>query len=339
MRICRVSNIPRRIESITLENFKGATNKISIDFDASKPVVIIFGENGTGKSTIVDAIDFVCNENFGSIDQRSITGSKADLLASLGSPVGDLKVKIKYAGNNWTGIIGHGKKPVSSGSGDRPTVKILRRSEILKIVDGQPATRYEALKSFINVPRAENNEDFLRIAVNDTDKKYNDAVIAYQQAEQSLKDAWEAEGKSDGDYKRWAKSKSEIDATALAKSSSQLNSIIQKMNDCNTAMESLNDAGTTVKAAERLYGEAEGKYNSVRESIKGIEKDIVDVLQKAKEFVLKYPFIESCPVCDQTVNAEKLTGDIDKRLSFLKSLIEAKNAFETAKKKLDDQNT
>lgn len=329
--------MPKRIESITLEKFKGATNKVSIDFDASKPVVLIFGENGTGKSTVVDAIDFVCNGNFGSIDQRSTTGSKADLLASLGIPAGNLKVILKYAGNNWTGIIGHGKKPVSSGSGDRPTVKILRRSEILKIVDGQPATRYEALKSFINVPKAENNENVLRTAVNDTDKKYNDAVIAYQQAEQSLKEAWEAEGKSDGDYKRWAKSKSEIDATALAKSSSHLNFIIQKMNDCNTALKSLNDADITAKAAEKLYSETEEKYNSVRESIKGIEKDIVDVLEKAKEFVLKYPSIESCPVCHQAVNAGKLAENIDKRLSSLKSLIEAKKAFEAATKNLDGQ--
>lgn len=329
--------MPGRIESIIMEKFKGATNRVAIDFDTSKPVVMIFGENGTGKSTIVDAIDFVYNENFGSIDQRSTTGSKADLLASLGSPAGNLKVIAKYAGNNWTGIIGHGKKPVSTGSGNRPTVKILRRSEILKIVDGQPTTRYEALKSFINVPKAENNENALRTAVNDTDKKYNDAVNAYQQAEQSLKEAWEAEGKLDGDYKRWAKSKSEIDATTFAKSSSNLDSIIQKMNDCNSALKSLNDVDTTYKATEKSYSEAEQKYNSVRESIKGIEKDIIDVLEKAKEFVSKYPSIESCPVCDQSINAEKLTGTIDKRLASLKSLIEAKKVYEAAKKNLDGQ--
>jgi len=329
--------MPRRIESIIMEKFKGATNRIVIDFDTSKPVVMIFGENGTGKSTIVDAIDFVYNENFGSIDQRSTTGSKADLLASLGSPANGLKVISKYAGNNWTGIIGHGKKPVSTGSGDKPTVKILRRSEILKIVDGQPTARYEALKSFITVPKAENNENALRTSVNDTDKKYNDAVIVYQQAEQSLKEAWEVEGKPDGDYKRWAKSKSEIDATTLAKSSSHLDTIIQKMNDCNSALKSLNDADSTYKATEKSYGEAEQKYSSVRESVKGIEKDIIDVLEKAKEFVSKYSSIESCPVCDQSINAEKLTGTIDKRLASLKSLIEAKKAYEAAKKNLDGQ--
>jgi hypothetical protein len=311
MRIFWASDMPRRVESITLENFKGATNKVSIDF--------------------------VCNEKFGSIDQRSTTGSKADLLSSLGCPAGNLKVTAKYAGNNWTGIIGHGKKPVSSGSGDRPTVKILRRSEILKIVDGQPTARYEALKAFINVPKAENNENALRTAVNDTDKNYNNAVIAYQQAEQSLKEAWEAGGKPDGDYEIWAKSKSEIDATNLAKSSSLLNSIIQKMNDCDSTLKSVNDADTTYKATEKLYREAEQKYNTVRESIRGIEKDIVDILEKAKDFLSKNPSVTSCPVCEKPDDTIELAGKIDKRLASLKGLIEAKKAYEAAKKNLGGQ--
>lgn len=330
--------MPKRIESITLEKFKGATNNVTIDFDTSKPVVIIFGENGSGKSTIIDAIDFVFNDSFGSIDQRSTTGSKADLLASLGSPSDNLKVVAKYAGNDWTGIIGHGKKPVSTGSGDRATVKILRRSEILKIVDGQPTARYDALKSFINVPKAENNENALRTAVNDSDKKYNDAVNAYLQAEQSLKEAWEAEGKPEVDYKIWAKNKSGIDATTLALSSSKLNSIILKINDCITACESLSISEINYELSEKAYIDAEQKYNSVRESIKGMEKDIVDVLEKAKDFLAKYPTVESCPVCEKSENAKELTDKIDKRLLSLKSLIEAKKVYEAARKNLDVQN-
>lgn len=329
--------MPRRIESITLENFKGATNRVPIDFDAFKPVVMIFGENGTGKSTIVDAVDFVCNGNFGSIEQRSTTGSKADLIASLGSNVDNLKVEMKYAGSVWTGIIGHGRKPESTGPGDKPTVKILRRGEILKIVDGQPKDRYEALKSFINVPKTESIENTLRVAVNNTNDDFNEAVRAYQQAEQSLKEAWEAEGKPDADYKKWGKSKSEINSAALVASLMHLNSIIQKMNDCDSAFKSLSDAETTYKAAEKAYSEAEQNYNSVRESIKGIKKDIVDVLEKAKEFVSKYPTIESCPVCEHAMDAKELTENIDKRLASLKSLIDSKKAYEAAKKQVDGQ--
>ncbi|MFQ5687304.1 MAG: AAA family ATPase [Candidatus Scalindua sp.] len=91
--------MPKRIEPVTLECFKGATCTTTIDFDTNKPVVMIFGENGTGKSTITDAIDFVCNEEFGSINDRSVSSSKADLVASLGKAANDLKITLKYGGN------------------------------------------------------------------------------------------------------------------------------------------------------------------------------------------------------------------------------------------------
>jgi ABC-type Mn2+/Zn2+ transport system ATPase subunit len=114
--------MPRRIESITMESFKGATRNTPIEFDSGKPVVLVFGENGTGKSTIIDGIDFVCNESFGSLNDRSVYGSKADLVASIGNSPNALKVSLKYGGNVWKSVIGHGKKPTRSGSGPSPSV-------------------------------------------------------------------------------------------------------------------------------------------------------------------------------------------------------------------------
>jgi wobble nucleotide-excising tRNase len=109
------------------------------------------------------------------------------------------------------------------------------------------------------------------------------------------------------------------------------------MNDCTSTAKALSDAESIYKKSEESYREAEHKYNSVRESIKGIEKDIVDVLEKAKDFLAKYPTVESCPVCEKPENAKELTDKIDKRLTSLKSLIEAKKVYETAKNNLDVQ--
>jgi len=46
------------LQQLTIGGFRGATQLVEIKFE-DKPVVMIFGENGTGKTTIVDAIDFV----------------------------------------------------------------------------------------------------------------------------------------------------------------------------------------------------------------------------------------------------------------------------------------
>ncbi|HEX3987903.1 MAG TPA: ATP-binding protein [Verrucomicrobiae bacterium] len=48
-----------KVSKLSLFGFRGATQPVEIHFDISKPVTLVFGENGTGKSTIADALDFV----------------------------------------------------------------------------------------------------------------------------------------------------------------------------------------------------------------------------------------------------------------------------------------
>ena len=326
--------MPRRIESITMESFKGATCNTSIDFDSSKPVVLIFGENGTGKSTIVDGIDFVCNESFGSLNDRSVSGSKADLVTSIGNSLDNLKVSLKYGRNVWTSAIGHGKKPSRSGSGQSPSVYILRRSQILDIVNSEPKNRYEALKNFIAVPNTENNENTLRNAVRSVQSDFDESARSYTQANEQLEKLWKLEGSPDRSHIVWGKSKSSVDVSSLQNSVSTLKDAIDKMKDCKTNNSQLSLADSQFKETEEEFSLAKENCDSVKSKIEGHEKDIIDVLEEAKKFIEKYPDIENCPVCEQTVTIDNLKNRIDKRITNLNDLVKAKKSFEDAKKLL-----
>ncbi len=58
-----------KIRGIKIEHFRGEVNDISLNFSIRDKAAsaLIFGDNGSGKSTIVDAIEFV--------NQRSVQGS------------------------------------------------------------------------------------------------------------------------------------------------------------------------------------------------------------------------------------------------------------------------
>ena len=43
--------------SLTVENLRGAVTPFTLAFEKSKKLTIIYGENGTGKSTVADAFD------------------------------------------------------------------------------------------------------------------------------------------------------------------------------------------------------------------------------------------------------------------------------------------
>ena len=64
------------IEKLRLKHFRGASQTTEVTFDTKKSLVMVFGENGTGKSTIADALDLVANKSVGSLEHRSM-GRKA----------------------------------------------------------------------------------------------------------------------------------------------------------------------------------------------------------------------------------------------------------------------
>ena len=68
-----------RIDQLIVENYRGATTRLQLDFDGGKPVALVFGENGTGKTTIVDALDAVGNCSKGSLEDKSSTRARDHL--------------------------------------------------------------------------------------------------------------------------------------------------------------------------------------------------------------------------------------------------------------------
>src|SRR5262249_30538509 len=155
----------KRIEKITLHRFRGATTTTEVAFDPDKPVVFIFGENGSGKSSIVDAIDFVCNQTAGSLADRSSTKPKEHLPA-IGHKAKDIKVEIVCNGHTWNAKFS-GAKILSSEQSTLPVAHVLRRTRLLTLIDASPAERYKQLQRFIDVEGVEQSEQGLRDAVRD----------------------------------------------------------------------------------------------------------------------------------------------------------------------------
>ena len=44
----------KKLEVLAL---RGATQKFTLDFESGKKITIVYGENGSGKSTICDAVE------------------------------------------------------------------------------------------------------------------------------------------------------------------------------------------------------------------------------------------------------------------------------------------
>ena len=174
-----------KVSKLSLFGFRGATQPVEINFDTSKPVTLVFGENGTGKSTIADALDFVCNRHFGSLEDRSMSAQPKSHVTSLGQDPKKLKVLLTASVGNFTGTLSKDGPIITPATGC-PDAQILRRSNILQLLDAQPKQRFEALKTFIAVPGIENSENALRVAEKNVKDSYEEAFRAYTQANDEL---------------------------------------------------------------------------------------------------------------------------------------------------------
>ncbi|MBT7442947.1 MAG: ATP-binding protein, partial [Methylococcales bacterium] len=78
------------LKSLSINGLRGVANPLNIVFD--KPFTLIFGHNGTGKTSICDAIDFLANGDCGSLGDNSVGASKYKFWPFIGKKSTDVAV-------------------------------------------------------------------------------------------------------------------------------------------------------------------------------------------------------------------------------------------------------
>ena len=320
-----------------MEHFRGATCPLTIDFDTSKSVSMIFGDNGTGKSSVVDALDFVCNELVGSLSERSSVNAKAHLPA-LGKSAADLKVTITSGGQSWAATWGKGA-PTTNGPAPRFRANILRRAKILETVNYEPKKRYEALRSFIEVPNVERCENSLRELNKTLQKDYDDASKASAQSEQELKTIWEKEGKQGSDYIHWAEQLTLRKPADIDSRINELRDIIRQFDTASSSFDRLQESLKKAEDDQTGLASEENELQAIAAKTTTRRQELVDVLQSAKRFFVVNSQDKTCPVCEQGIDPTAVNGSIDARLNEMQELVNATARVQSAKTKVGSSVT
>ena len=161
-----------QLKHLRIKQFRGSTKDFSLTFDASKPLTLIYGENGSGKTTIADAIDFVGNGRVGSLERRGL-GVLRPYWATLGMSHGDILVELSIDNQTWQAKAGAKGVAVTPVGVAPPKVEVLRRNSILQLVQEAPKEKYDALKPFIDISLVEQAEAALR-------KQYKESSVVSQ---------------------------------------------------------------------------------------------------------------------------------------------------------------
>lgn len=149
------------LKKLTIEHLRGSVAPFALPFEKGKKLTIVYGENGTGKSTICDALEFLGNGKVGSLENRGL-GKTSKYWPSVGMMPTDVAVTLEtWDGSSCRATIVK-SEVIANPAAARPLVEVLRRSQILALVEAKPGERYASISRFIDVSGVETSEAALR---------------------------------------------------------------------------------------------------------------------------------------------------------------------------------
>ena len=321
------------LEKLELKHFRGATtDNCELVFDPRKRVTLIYGENGTGKSTIVDALDFVCNKGLSGFE--AVSGATIKDAVTVGRSYRELEISLFAFGKSWKAGF-QSVYDIYVDPDNAPLLRLLRRNQILRFIDSKPSDRYESLKEFIELPRIQICEDSLRKQINTTKRDYENYSSRYENDSSTLRELWESEGSPGKDFESWARDEA-------GRSTGEYETIINVIDpiiDAITGIVSRRDDYVSSKQAreetEKALSEINKAYVEAKKEFEEIGADqIIDILRQANDYFKAVPDADLCPVCEQPIQVKELIYRIEERLCSLQKLTKAKEAVGKAKQEL-----
>jgi len=155
-----------QIDRLDIQGFRGIRLPTGLIFEGKS--VLLFGENGTGKSSFVDALERLLTGRISTLDSRGATLSSSRHGPHIRSQDYPQHISIVLTNGSKTSIDLTTAQaslplPVQQYLGDaRANLFILRRRQLLDFVESQPRDRYALLRPFLQLESVEAWEASLR---------------------------------------------------------------------------------------------------------------------------------------------------------------------------------
>jgi energy-coupling factor transporter ATP-binding protein EcfA2 len=296
-----------KLHKLEINAFRGATQPFSFEFDRAKKLTMVFGENGAGKSTIADAITCLCTDTLGSISDKS--GADKQFLVSIGATSNDVLLKLKTADDEFTATLSGGKFNKNDGK-SYPTLRQLRRSQIVNLIEAQPANRYNELKDYIDVESIMKSEDGLRELVRRLDGELNTQTTTLAKATNTLENAWKAEGSPMRSWREWAELESGKNLTQEQEKIRRIDALVSAWEHVDRNIASLKEKETACEEIIKQKEEHSLKLQAFEADDQSINPELITLLESAGKYIQRQADLHQCPICANSVEKDALLNSI-----------------------------
>lgn len=312
------------LTKLTIEHLRGSVRPFTLPFEKGKNLSVIYGENGTGKSTICDAFEFVGNGRVGSLENRGL-GKTNKYWHSVGKKPADVSVTLQTASadplkpNICRATISKSDVVVNPEA-LRPKVEVLRRTQILALIEAKPGDRYAAISRFIDVSGVETSENALRELIKDLTDSREIAVARVQENLDAVLQFWETAGKQGKDHLTWAEAEAKRDPNSSAAELAALSAMEAAFNRLTDYPSQLQAAEQTARTASESVASATKNAEECAKTIAADAGETMAILDTASGYFHKHPHPGICPLCESSEKVEGLAERIKQRLEVFSAL-------------------
>jgi len=327
------------LKSLTLTAFRGSAGTFQLDFEKGKKLTLIYGENGTGKTSICDAFEFLAKDNVGSLDGRGLGAGVRKYWRTVGKPATQFAVELETSTGKCSGKLSGNMATVLSGAAP-PRVELLRHRQILEFVETQPAKRYEAIKRFIDIDAFERSEETLRQQGKMLAAEKTTAVAAEQENLNALQGFYEAAGSPEGlNPVSWAKQKLAEPTSGLEADIAALSKLRGAFDVLKGFPEKLGIKQAALAAASTSADASDQAQIDALAAVDGAAAERVSVLTAGEAYLEAHPDAEQCPLCESAENIKNLAATVKSTLAQLDTLTAANRERQQAHATLDTAKT
>lgn len=311
---------PAKLKSLTVTAFRGSCAAFTLPFETGRQLTLVYGENGTGKTTICDAFDFLAHERISSLDGYGLGKGLEKFWPTAEKSSKDMSVTLNTSAGACSGRVIN-KQVVVSPPELRPKIELLRRQQILSLIQAQPKERYDVIRRFIDISEFEASEAALR----QQGKDIADELLRAQQAEgqslQELQGFYEAAGSPTGlNPVSWAKQKLAQPSASLDKDIAVIGKLRSAFDALKVFPERVATRHQALAKAKAALTEAEQRLASAAAVVTGGLADTLAVLEAGDKYLHRHPNASVCPLCRSEEKAAGLATDVASRLACLGAL-------------------
>jgi energy-coupling factor transporter ATP-binding protein EcfA2 len=312
---------------------RGATEKFTLNFEKGKRITILYGENGSGKSTVCDALELLAKGKIGSIEGKGL-GKTEPYWHSTGKISTDLNVTLSTTEGQWTGRLIKARAIVTPEAG-RPQAEILRRNQIQKIIAEQPKNRFDVIRPFLAIESVEASEGSLRKLIDQEKNNRETAVARIEENRVAVENFWREAGNPKPNALEWARFEIAKDATQLMTELANLERLIREIEGVGSEHVRLNATNEALAKAESSCKSSDDRVSQEQAKVSNKMGDLLSILQAAKDYFDLHDKPKACPLCGSKEFVAGLPQRIDEQLKAIRSLSEALQMQAEAKRNLE----